>query len=106
MTAHRKRISVSDDDFRVLIESLGETAVGYLKPLGLRSLTIEGDEAAGTARLAVCLSGDTWRLRGEALEKLVEIRLMFIDELALEFTFADKASACTEGVRQPDYQFA
>lgn len=47
-----------------------------------------------------------WQLRGEALEKLLPARLMFIDELAVEFSFTDDVSGCTAGVREPDYQFA
>lgn len=96
---------MSDSDFGVLIQSLGETVVGYLKPLGLRGLRIEGDEAVGAARLTVCLTGDTWQRRGDALEKLLAIRLMFIDELALEFSFDDEDAGCASGVREPDFQF-
>ncbi len=97
---------MSDDDFGILIESLGETVVRYLKPLGLRGLTIEGDQAVGAAHLTVCLNHDTWQHRGAALEKLLPVRLMFIDELAVEFSFTDDVSGCPAGVREPDYQFA
>jgi hypothetical protein len=97
---------VSDDDFGVLIESLGETVVGYLKPLGLRRLEIEGDHVSGTAHLTICLTEDSWEHRGMALEKLLDIRVMFIDELAMEFSFTDDVDGCTAGVREPDYQFA
>lgn len=75
------------NEFECMIESLGETTWGSLKPLGLDALTVRGDATTASARLIVELHEDSWDNRRTVLNKLVEVRGLFMDELALEFRF-------------------
>jgi hypothetical protein len=89
-------VLVADEDFGILINSVGEYTWGHLRSLGVRELRVAGDEAMLTATLAITLKNDSWETRLAALQRLADVRATFLDELALDFRFegadADTAS--------------
>jgi hypothetical protein len=71
----------------VIIDSLGNTALSWVP--GVRSIRIHSDPVQGTALMDVCLYQSTWQAREAAIEKLVELRCTFLEDLALEYRFVD-----------------
>ncbi len=86
------------DDFQALISSLGESTVTYIGRDHLRSLDILGDEMDGTAFLQICLAEDTWDAQTRAVDKMLEIREIFLDELSVEYRFIDEDSSTREAL--------
>lgn len=85
----------------MIIESLGNMALAWVPEA--QQITIYPDADAGSALVEVCLRRDDWQLREAAIDKMVELRSMFIDDLALSYRFSDVASLCAEempGIRQ------
>lgn len=80
------------DEFQVLIDSLGNTSVGYLGNVA-ESVRITWNPTVSTALLNVHLREDGWAARQEAMDRLAPVREMFMDELALDFVF----EACDDG---------
>jgi hypothetical protein len=93
------------DEFDALINAMGEWTVGRLRDLGLVSLLIHGDPHVGQARMVVQLEKDTWEIRRKAVEALVEIRTLYMDEIAVEFSFTDREPALGRAQTRT-YQYA
>ncbi len=74
-------------EFEILMESLGTATVGHLHRHGLRSLVVYGHPTSGEAHIDVDLEDDSWSTRREALKSLLEVRLLFLDELSIDFSF-------------------
>ncbi len=80
----------SPDSFRATVVSLGEWTLDNLKgTVPFTHIQVLADPSLGFARLTLTLDPDTWENRSAALDKLAEVRIMFLDELALEFSFEE-----------------
>jgi hypothetical protein len=84
------------DDFQALMHSLGEHAVDYIGKDSLRRLDVFGDEADGAAYIEICLEENSWDERSRAIDKMLEIREMFLDEVSIEYRFIDEDSSTVE----------
>jgi hypothetical protein len=96
------------EDFAVLVDSLGHMAVGWLGPVGARYVLVSTDEAVRTANVIIGLQSDDWEHREAAASRIADLRGMFLDELALTFSFEhahdDHLTDADESVRE--YEFA
>lgn len=93
--------------FEALVHSLGECSVTYVGKEHLRQLTIWADELHATAHIEICLEDDSWAAREHAIDKMIEIRQMFLDDISIEYAFSggdycyDQAPA-----EEPEFSFA
>ena len=92
------------DDFGVIIDSLGNMALSWVP--GVESVHIYPDAEQGTATLEVCLRTDEWQVREAAVDKMVELRSMFIDELSIDYRFTRGAEDCGAQDRPGARQYA
>lgn len=80
------------DEFEALVHSLGEHALDYLRRENLKSLAISADAISMSAHIEVCLEDNSHKSQLLAIEKLVELRRMFLDELSIDYVFVDESS--------------
>lgn len=96
------------EDFDALVQSLGESTVDYLGKDRLRQLQIMADHVTGTANIEICLEDNTWESQTRAIERMIEIRDMFLDEISISYVFVDE-DTCMEKrshAHAPEYSFA
>lgn len=93
-------------EFEALIQSLGEHVVDYLGT-SVSTVRIWADELTETARIQICLREATWEAQARAIDKMLELRGMFLDDLSFDYYFVD-ADACTplSSSRSPELIFA
>lgn len=95
------------DDFDALVHSLGEHSVSYLRrDLKLAQLSVFGDQLTGSAFVEIVLSHPTWEERGTAIDRMIEIREMFLDEISISYAIHDDEDCDDPGVlkdREADY---
>jgi hypothetical protein len=84
------------DDFDVIIDSLGNMALSWVPQV--HSVRIYPDAEQGTATVEICLRTDDWRVQEAAVDKMVELRGMFIDDLSMDYRFTDGAADCSAEV--------
>ena len=79
------------DENEILTRSIGETAVDAIGRDHLRSLSVLFDarDASCTITFSLSNNGDEEQLR--ALDRLVDIQLMFVDEASIEIQIEDKS---------------
>lgn len=85
-----------NNHFRILMDSLGNAAVGVLGD-AVEAVRVWPDEYLGTARVGIILRNDNWDTRLDALQRVDHLREMFIDELVLEFAFEDRGDDLPAG---------
>lgn len=96
------------DDFQALISSLGESTVTYVGKDKLATLTVFGDPADMTAAIELGLLENSWELQEHAIDKMLEIREMFMDDVAISYRFISPDSSTDEATaaREPDFCMA
>lgn len=94
------------DDFEALIHSLGEHSVDYIGKDRLRQLVVFGDALSETARIEICLTENTWSEQTRVIERMLELRAMFLDELSLDYLFVDEDNCTRTAAERSDYCFA
>ncbi len=96
------------DDFQALISSLGESTVAYLGKGNLDSLSVFGDPVDMTASIEICLRENSWERQSAAIDTMLDIRGMFLDEVSLSYRFVTPDSSSGEALRarQPDFCMA
>jgi hypothetical protein len=83
-------------EFDALIESLGQLTIEYLKSLNVGGrVRIFHDEHSGSAHLEICLDDQSWATQSAAIDKMIEIRSIFLDEIAIDYVFVDDDSCGT-----------
>ena len=83
--------------YEVTIHSLGEHVVSYLGRDHLKSVTIWGDELTATADISIVLSDDSWAEHERAIDKMIEIREMFLNDVAIDYRFDSEGSLSRRG---------
>lgn len=81
------------EEFRVVIDSLGNASLSFLSSSGVRWIRIFSDEDAQTASMDICLTEDTWEKRTRAIHGMVVLREMFMEDLSIDYRFV----ACGDG---------
>lgn len=96
------------EEFEALITSLGEHLVDYIGREHLQRLDVYGDEADGSAHIEVFLTENTWIQQSAVIDKMIELRAMFMDELAIDYRFAevDSATASAASARHTAFSLA
>lgn len=72
-------------EFEALVNSLGEQLVDYIGKSNLRRLSLQIDEASLSTNAEVCLRSEDFDVVMHAIEKIGEVRSMFMDELSFEY---------------------
>jgi hypothetical protein len=96
------------NEFEALMSSLGEHVVGYIGQEHLARLFIYGDEVDLSASIEIFLEDESWASRTRAIDKMVEIREMFIDEISIDYRFVHEDSETIEAAhaRRADFAMA
>lgn len=95
------------DEFGALVHSLGEHAVSYIRRENLKQLEIMADPMAGAAHIEICLSDDNWAAQSAAIDKMIELREMFLDEISIDYVFVDRESCGQRShEREPEFSLA
>lgn len=96
------------DEFGALITSLGEHLVVTVGKENLQRVDIFGDESDGSAHIEIVLVDDAWDRMSGAIDKMIEIREMFLDELSIDYRFADQDSetAASANARRSNFVYA
>lgn len=76
------------EDFPALIHSLGEHAVSYIGRDLLRGLVVAGDPDNGSAEVEILLEDNTWENQSHAVDRMIELRTMFLDEISISYSFS------------------
>ncbi|GGC03163.1 hypothetical protein [Cellulomonas carbonis] len=75
------------DDFKVIIDSLGNYTLGALMSADVELVRVWSDEVDRSAHMEICLRDDDWDSRAKAIKAMAEVREIFIDDLALDYVF-------------------
>lgn len=75
------------NEFEATIRSLGENVVSYIGRDNLEAVTIWSDEVSATADISIVLLNQAWDAEARAIDKMIEIREMFLDDLAIDYRF-------------------
>ncbi|GAA1434405.1 hypothetical protein GCM10009616_28750 [Microlunatus lacustris] len=94
-------------EFEALVRSLGEHLVSYIGKDHLRRLSVSIDEATLSATADICLASDDFSMVMEAIERVGEVRLMFMDELSFDYVLSGPEDCSPRSTsRQRDLVFA
>lgn len=96
------------NDFQALISSLGESIVTYIGKEHLDTLTVFGDSLDMTALVEIGLNENTWESQEQAIDQMIEVRELFLDEISIAYRFVTPDSSSEEAVRarRPDFCMA
>lgn len=81
-------------EFEALIRSLGENIRDYLDSagVGMTRVTVEVDAFTQTAHVVVELRVRTWEAESKAIDVLLDVRGMFVDDISFDYEFTERAS--------------
>ena len=95
------------NDFSALVHSLGEHIVGRIGKENLASVTVAGDELTETAEVTISLIEETWAAEERAVDVMVELRQLFMDDLSFDYRFVSRDAATrSASTKAPTLQFA
>ena len=96
------------DDWDVVIESLGTSCLGYLGSADVRGVRIWLQPLEGSAHIEIALGDDSVENRSRAVEAMVDVRELFIDDLSFDYRFvsADDDFEASENPRERMAEFA
>lgn len=78
------------DEFGALIKSLEEYTGEYLKKLRVGGkYRIFSDKLSGSAHIEICLDNPSWGVQSAAIDQMIEIRSMFLDDISIDYAFVD-----------------
>lgn len=92
-------------DFKVLIQSLAEHVGDYIGLDHVQAASIFADEIDGTAHIEIQLRDNSWPEQSRAIDKMLELRTMFLDELAIDYIFVDEKSELSPRAPEPAATF-
>lgn len=93
------------DDSEALVHSLGEHCVDYIGKHNLRQLTATFDHMNGVAHVEICLANDSWSARESAIDKMIEVRQMFLDEVSVDYAFSGEGACIDVESSQVEYAY-
>jgi len=74
--------------FQALLQSLLEHSVDYIRQdVDLHALRVSGDERTESAHVEIVLNKETWDEQQRAIDHMIEVRGMFIEEISLDYVF-------------------
>lgn len=96
------------NDFQAMVTSMMENAVDYIGKSRLLRLSVEADPGAGSAQIEIVLQDNSWASQSLAIDRMIELRSMFLDELSFEYAFleADEADDAEHVQRRPELSYA
>ncbi len=96
--------------FQALLHSLLEHSVEYIRQdVDLHALRVSGDERTESAHVEIVLNKDTWDEQQRAIDHMIEVRSMFIEEISLDYVFVrldDWQSADAKNFGSQQFVFA
>ena len=84
------------DENEILTRSIGENAVDMIGRDHLRALSVLFDARDAGCTIAVVLRENTDEEQLRAIDRLIDVQMLFIDEASIEFRIDDEASDDSE----------
>lgn len=82
--------------FPALVQSFGELCLTYIGKENLSRLYVYADEGNGSIYVEIFLADNTWDEQARTIDKMIELREMFLDELAVDYRFVIEDSSTVE----------
>lgn len=76
------------NEFDAVVHSLGEHLVDGIGKEHLTHVLVSPDELTATAEVTIVLSERTWAEQERAIDKIVDLREMFLEEISFDYRFA------------------
>lgn len=98
------------DENEILTRSIGEHAVDAITRERLHSLTVTFDARDASCTIAFVLADNSDAEQLRAIDKLLDVQMLFMDEASIEFRIDDEAdpeeAADRHSISQRQYSFA
>ncbi len=94
------------DEIEILTRSIGEHAVDGIGRENLRSLSVLFDARDASCSISFVLAENTDGQQLRALDKLLAVQELFIDEASFEFHIGEEADAISEAQSISQHQFS
>lgn len=85
MTDHDQSTAPTPEE-DALYRSLLETVVDFIGQDHISQVTVEADLYTGAAQVSICLLEESWDTVTHAIERMGQVRMMFMDELSIEYS--------------------
>lgn len=72
-------------EFEAAIDSLGIWSVNNLP--GVEFVRLTADESDRTVDMELRLTRDTWNAREEVIERMIEVRVMYLNDFSIAYRF-------------------
>lgn len=94
------------NDFQATIQSLLEQVKMYVGTDHLRKVVVESREGSGIATVYLVLAEDTWPEQERAIDGMIQVQRLFLDEIGVEYYFRDAKPATDPLVAAREYAAA
>lgn len=94
------------DDFQATIHSLLEQVKVYVGTQHLRRVVVESREGSGIATVYMVLRDETWAEQERAIDKMLEVQSIFLNDIGVEYFFRDAVAASDPHVESQIYASA
>ncbi len=78
------------EDFETLGKSVIQTVVTYVGGSNLARAVVTGHHPTLSVEVELQLKNDTWEAQSRAIEKMLEVREIYLDEVALDYWFVSE----------------
>lgn len=79
-----------NSEFDAMVQSLGESAVGYIGKEHLRSLSIIASPASTDASVVIVPIEHTPAMYDRIIDAMIELRAVFMGELSIDYAISDE----------------
>lgn len=94
------------DDFQATIHSLLEQVKMYVGTDHLSRVVVESREGSGIATVYMVLRDETWAEQERAIDKMLEVQSIFLNDIGVEYFFRDAIAASDPHVESQIYASA
>lgn len=74
-------------EFEAAIDSLGHWSVSHLP--GVEYVRLTADESDRTVDMEIRLAHDAWISRERVIERMVDVRIMYLNDFSISYRFID-----------------
>lgn len=110
MTCTFGRMGTPMDDNQVLTQSIGEHAVAAIGGERVHALTVTFDSRDSSCVIAFVLEDNSDAEQLRAIDRLLDVQMLFIDEASIEFRIDDvtdpEEAADRHSISQRQYSYA
>lgn len=94
------------NSFQATIQSLLEQVKMYVGTDHLSKVVVESREGSGLATVSIVLDEDTWAERERAIDKMLDVQEIFLNDIGVEYAFRDVPVSSDPRVEAQQYATA